>query len=122
MSAHSSPQCIASKPQFATSTLGASTAVTHAVEKVSLNNFSLHHYFGYSSDRKNDSSTSLGTVNTILYTLFTQGLSSLRGGFSLTNAFEVPLIIYNGKKRFGYSARPTLVDFVEMGISGEEIH
>ena len=54
--------------------------------------------------------------------LFFQSVSSFASGYSLTNTFELPLVIYNGNERFDYTARPTLFGSVELQISGGEIH
>ena len=73
--------------------------------------------FGYSSDSKNDSSNSIGSI--VCSSI--QAMSSFFMGYSLTNTFEVPITVYNGVKHFKYSAKPTMVENVVLGIKGEEI-
>ena len=73
--------------------------------------------FGDSFGSKNDYSNSIGSI---VYSSI-QGVSSAFMGYSLTNAFEVPITVYNGAKRFKYSAKPTMVGNVVLGIDGEEI-
>ena len=73
--------------------------------------------FGDSFGSKNDYSNSIGSI---VYSSI-QGVSSAFMGYSLTNAFEVPITVYNGAKRFKYSAKPTMVGNVVLGIDGEDI-
>ena len=73
--------------------------------------------FGYSSGSKNDYSNSIGSI--VCSSI--QAMSSFFMGYSLTNTFEVPITVYNGVKHFKYSAKPTMVENVVLGIKGEEI-
>ena len=110
---HISPQCIVAQRLI----LMEFPLPAAAIDTVSLNDTLSYYCFGYSSDSKNNSSNSIGST---IYSSI-QGLSSAFMGYSLTNAFEEPLTIYNCHKRFEYSERPTFVENIAMGIKGEEI-
>jgi hypothetical protein len=61
-------------------------------------------------------------AGTVLAYAAQAGLDSYGLGFSLTNAFEVELPVFNGEKMLQFLARPTIYDRVSLAIGGEKIH
>jgi hypothetical protein len=50
------------------------------------------------------------------------GMNYYSWGFSLTNAFEIALPLFNGKELLNYAAKPTITDSISLSLESGKIH